>query len=51
MVSCFTRESAHAKHLAEIGYQSDVDYISRTSIFDIVPVFDGKKIVRADDDR
>ena len=51
MVSCFTRESAAAKHLAEIGYQDDVDYISRTSIFDIVPVFDGKKIVRANDDR
>jgi 2-phosphosulfolactate phosphatase len=50
-VSCFTRESAAAKHLAEIGYQGDVDYISRTSIFDIVPVFDGKKIVRANEDR
>lgn len=51
VVSCFTRESAAAKHLAEIGYQADVDYISRNSIFDIVPVFDGKKIVRANYDR
>ena len=51
VASCFTRESAAAKHLAEIGYQGDVDYISRTSIFDIVPVFDGKKIVRANYDR
>ena len=46
-VSCFTRESAAAKHLSEIGYQGDVDYISRNSIFDIVPVFDGEKIMRA----
>ena len=50
MVTSFTRESAAAKHLAEIGYQDDVDYISRASIFDIVPVFDGEKIVRAEVD-
>lgn len=50
LISCFTRESAAANHLAEIGYQEDVDYISRTSIFDIVPVFDGKKIVRVNHD-
>ena len=45
-VSCFTIESAAAKHLAEIGYERDVNYISRTSIYDIVPLFDGEKIIK-----
>ncbi len=47
MVTCFTLESAAAKHLAEIGYEKDVEYIARTSIYDIVPLFDGEKIMRA----
>jgi len=45
-VSCFTIESAAAKHLAEIGYEKDVEYIARNSIYDIVPVFDGEKITK-----
>lgn len=45
-IACFTRESAAARHLAEIGYAKDVEFIVQTDRYDLVPRFDGQKIVR-----
>ena len=47
MLTSFTKESAAAHHLCSIGYGSDIEFICRASIFDVVPVYDGTKIVKA----
>lgn len=47
LVTCFTKESLAAKHLGEIGYREDIDFISRVSIFDVLPLYDGKTIKKA----
>ncbi len=43
----FIRESAAARHLVNIGYGQDVEFIARVSVFDIVPIYDGKTIKKA----
>ena len=45
LITCFTQESSAAKHLKAIGYHKDIDFISRNSVFDVVPWYDGNKIV------
>ncbi len=47
MLNFFTRESPAAGHLCETGYREDVDFISRTDIFDVIPFYDGKSIKNA----
>ena len=44
LVTHFINESPAAKHLEEIGYREDIDFISRVSIFDVLPFYDGKTI-------
>ena len=44
----FIKESTAALHLCSIGYDQDVEFISRVNVFDIVPVYDGKLIKKAD---
>ena len=45
--ACFTKESPAARYLGEIGYGEDVDFISRVSVFDVLPIYDGKTIKKA----
>lgn len=46
LITCFARESNAAKHLGEIGYKHDIDFISRVNALNIIPYYDGKKIIR-----
>ncbi len=45
LITCFARESQAAQHLINIGYGKDIDFITRVNIFNVIPHFDGKKIV------
>ena len=47
-VKSFIEESSAARHLRGIGYAEDVEFIARESVFDIVPVYDGQVIRKAD---
>jgi len=43
-LSCFVRESGAARHLQDLGFQADVDFIVDSSQYDVVPMYDGKEI-------
>lgn len=47
-VKTFVKESITARHLCAIGYEQDVEFVARVNVFDIVPVFDGRRIKKAD---
>lgn len=47
-VKTFIKESITARHLCAIGYEQDVEFVARVNVFDIVPVFDGRRIRKAD---
>jgi len=43
-VGCFTHECRAAYHLQQIGYAHDVDFISQTGIYDVLPIYENGKI-------
>jgi 2-phosphosulfolactate phosphatase len=48
VLACFVRESGAARHLHELGYQTDVDFIADSGQYNVVPVYNGTEIVRAE---
>jgi len=40
----FVRESGAARHLYDLGYQGDIDFIADSVQYNVVPVYDGKEI-------
>jgi len=42
--ACFVRESGAARHLQDLGFQVDVDFIAGSSQYAVVPVYDGREI-------
>jgi phosphosulfolactate phosphohydrolase-like enzyme len=43
LASC-VRESGAARHLHDLGFQADVDFIADSAQYDVVPVYDGREI-------
>ncbi len=43
-LACFVRESGAARHLHNLGFQADVDFIAGSSQYSMVPVYDGCEI-------
>jgi len=44
LAALFTAESPAARHLREIGYDRDVDFIARVDVYNVVPAYDGRTI-------
>jgi phosphosulfolactate phosphohydrolase-like enzyme len=44
VLGCFVRESGAARHLHDLGFQADVDFIACCEQYTVVPVFDGNEI-------
>jgi 2-phosphosulfolactate phosphatase len=49
LITCFIRESLAAGHLCTLGFNDDVQFISRVNIYTVVPYYDGQKITIASD--
>ena len=45
--ACFVRESEAARHLQSLGFQADVDFITGSGQYVVVPVYDGREICDA----
>lgn len=43
-LACFIRESGSARHLQNLGFQDDIDFVADSAQYTVVPVYDGKEI-------
>jgi phosphosulfolactate phosphohydrolase-like enzyme len=46
-LDCFVRESEAARHLQSLGFQADIEFITASAQYAVVPVYDGREIHNA----